>query len=89
MRQRAIKSGARFCAALKKAELPEHRLLMLVAALAVVRTPPVNVAVVKAACVRAAQFEAVGMPLVSVAKAPNGPEKSALGFSAATAIDMP
>src|SRR5258706_593424 len=31
MRQRMTKSGARFCPALKKAALPEHRLVMLVA----------------------------------------------------------
>src|SRR5258707_1204081 len=89
MRHLATKSGAWFCAALKKAALPEHRLLILVAALAVVRTPPVSVAVVNDDCVKAAQLLAVGMPLVSVWKAPNGPVKSASGFSAATAIDMP
>src|ERR1700719_1719559 len=90
MRQRATKSGARFCAALKKAALPAHRLLMLVAALTVVSVAgAVNVAVVSADCVRAAQLLAVGTPLVSVWKPPNGPEKSASGFTADTAIDMP
>src|SRR5712671_1229800 len=86
LRQRAIKSGAKFCPALKKAALPEHRLLMLVAALAVVSVAGgVNVAVVNADCVRAAQLAAVGIPLVSVWKAPKGPVKSESGFSAATA----
>src|SRR6266446_2712561 len=56
-----MKSGARFCAALKKAELPEHRLVMLVAALAVVRVVPVSVAEVSAACVSAAQLAAAGI----------------------------
>ena len=78
------KSGARFCPALKKAALPEHRLVMLVAE-AVVPPPPANAA----ACAKAAQLDAVGMPLVSVWKPPNGPAKSASGFSAATATDMP
>src|SRR5438045_3313932 len=89
MRHRVTKSGAKFCAALKKAVPPVHRLLMLVAALVVVRTAPLNVAVVNADCVRALQLFADGTPLVSVWKAPNGPAKSASGFSAATAIDMP
>src|SRR5712664_1028995 len=82
-RVRITKSGARFCPALKKAALPEHRLVMLVADDAVVL--PANCA----ACAKAAQLDADGMPLLSVWKPPNGPAKSASGFSAATATDMP
>src|SRR5207237_6049723 len=81
MRQRRTKSGAKFCAALKKAALPRQALVMLVAALVVV--------VVSAVWVRAAQLASVGIWLVSVPNCPNGPEKSALGFSAETATDMP
>src|SRR5438874_6426092 len=74
---RATKSGAKFCPALKKAALPRQALVMLVAALVVV--------VVNAVCVKAAQLASLGIWLVSVPNSPNGPEKSALGFSAAAA----
>src|SRR4029079_7568888 len=89
IRHRATQFCARSCDGLKKAALPRQALVMLDATVVPpIVAVPVAVPLIPGG-VNAAHAGEGGIWLVSVKNVPNGPAKFGLGFSAATATDMP